>query len=274
MATSKNNMTKEQRELLIARYPTTRTKELADKLGVGYWTVSRWALKLGLKKSKDFKSRMSLLAAQRYKNRYPDASRGKRYSMLDDEKETFMRKHFSNTPDADLAHELGVNDRTIRRWASKLGLKKDKEWANMCRSCNRAHTPEQRFQIVEIIRELFPDGHDKEIMERTGYSRQHICNIARKYGISRSATYDPRWQCGRKKKYSDELVSVIAEYFPTHTDKECAEHFGLDKRVIQNLARYYKWNKNEEHMRKMYASNIAAAIAHNKKRYNRKKQSV
>lgn len=267
-------MTKEQREVLMERYAVTRTAVLAMELGVDYRTICRWASILGLKKSKDFKSSMSAMAALGYKRRHAGVPRGRGSTMLNDERMAYLREYFPTTPNKILANSLGVNDRTVRRWASKLGLTKNGEVMELHRISKMTPTPEQWFQAVATIRELFPDGRDAEIMERTGYCRYYICQIAKKYGILRNDAYRSSCHRGKKKKYSDEQVAAIAEYFPTHTDKECADHFGVGKTTVQYLARHHGWKKSKAHQQKVYASNMAAAHSHNKRMSNEKKQSI
>ena len=62
-------MTDEKKAVLLERYADTRTEELARELGVGYYTVCRWAKALGISKSKDFRKGVSAAATVGFNNR-------------------------------------------------------------------------------------------------------------------------------------------------------------------------------------------------------------
>jgi len=260
-------MTDEQRAVLEARFAETRTEVLAQEMGVSYRVACRWAASLGLKKSKDFSTAMSALA--RAKNKVPRKGQPIGASTtFDDGKKVYMRKYFATTPNMVLAKILGANDRTIRRWASQLGLKKDREVIEMHRRSKMAPTPERWFQIVCTIRELYPDGRDEEASRLTGYSVASVQKIASKYGFRRGEAYCQAVKQARikaRRKFSPELVDAISEYFPTHTDKECASEFGISRTTIQGIARKHGWKKTPAHLRKIYLSNVSAAQEHNRK---------
>lgn len=117
-------MTDEQREAMIARFPETRTEVLAEEFGVCYRTVCRWAVKLGLKKTRRFRAASSAAARTVSTKRYYGQPPKPFQSQLTDN-EAFMRQHFATTMNGVLARLLGVNERTIRRWSQDLGLRKD-----------------------------------------------------------------------------------------------------------------------------------------------------
>lgn len=117
-------MTDEQREAMMARFPETRTEVLAGEFGVSYRTVCRWAVKLGLKKTRRFLAAASAAARTVSTKHYYGQPPKRGRSQLTDN-EAFMRQHFATTMNDVLARLLGVNERTIRRWSQDLGLRKD-----------------------------------------------------------------------------------------------------------------------------------------------------
>lgn len=117
-------MTDEQREAMIARFPETRTEILAEEFGVCYRTVCRWAVELGLKKTRRFRTAASAAARTVCTKRYYGQPPKPFQSQMTDN-EAFMRQHFATTKNGVLARLLGVNERTIRRWSQDLGLRKD-----------------------------------------------------------------------------------------------------------------------------------------------------
>lgn len=117
-------MTDEQREAMIARFPETRTEILAEEFGVCYRTVCRWAVELGLKKTRRFRTAASA-AARTVCTKHYYGQPPKRFQSQVTDNEAFMRQHFATTMNGELARLLGVNERTIRRWSQDLGLRKD-----------------------------------------------------------------------------------------------------------------------------------------------------
>lgn len=117
-------MTDEQRDAMIARFPETRTEVLAGEFGVCYRTVCRWAVKLGLKKTRRFRTSASAAARKACLKHY-NGQPPKRFQSQVTDNEAFMRQHFATTMNGVLARLLGVNERTIRRWSQDLGLRKD-----------------------------------------------------------------------------------------------------------------------------------------------------
>ena len=175
-------MTAEQENLLRRHYADTRTDRLAAALGVSYRTVCRWAAGLGLKKHEDFRQSFSAINGSMERNwsHHPKGEGAK----LSAEVTEYLRRHYATTDNRVLADHFHVNDRTIRRWADKLALRKDSDWINMHRAARQGMTPEQRFQLVATIRELYPDGlHDEELVRRTGYCFGYIQIIASQYNI-------------------------------------------------------------------------------------------
>lgn len=249
-------LTDEKREMLKARFAETRTAELAQELGVSYRTLCRWAAEMGLEKSQDFRQGMSAVATSKngklHVKRKCDS-----WKRDNDAKKTFLRLHFATTPNMVLAKALGVNDRTIRRWAQELGLKKDRETIELHRRSRMNPTPEEWFCIVATIRELYPDGRDGEAAERTGYSVKTIREIARKYGFKRSEAYmqavrDAAAQrmrerfLGKRKPRTLEMERVIRETFADTPSPEIAERLGISVVYVHVLAARLGLRKSRE----------------------------
>ena len=128
------NMTQAETEALLReRFADTPTAELAGLLGVSYRTVCRYAVALGLKKSREFRvlsSSRNTRKPRNYANQvYSGSPRKKTMKCrLTDEATAYMQEHYATTRDCDLALHFGVNPRTLRRWAQRLGLRKDREF--------------------------------------------------------------------------------------------------------------------------------------------------
>ena len=124
-------MTAEQENLLRRHYADTRTDRLAAALGVSYRTVCRWAAGLGLKKHEDFRQSFSAINGSMERNwsHHPKGEGAK----LSAEVTEYLRRHYATTDNRVLADHFHVNDRTIRRWADKLALRKDSDKYAPCR---------------------------------------------------------------------------------------------------------------------------------------------
>ena len=209
-------MTAEQENFLRRHFADTRTDLLAEELGVSYRTVCRWAASLGLKKHEDFRQGFSAINGSRgaLLQRHRPKGAGAKLSA---EVTEYLRRHYATTDNRVLAVHFQVNDRTIRRWADRFALRKDSDWVRMHRAARRGMTPEQRFQLVATIRELYPDGlHDDELVRRTGYSFSSIQVIARRYNIRRSEECIRRHQ----QKIGEIMKRLSAEGRLKH-DKTC-----------------------------------------------------
>ena len=208
-------MTAEQENLLRRHYADTRTDRLAAALGVSYRTVCQWAANLGLKKHEDFRQGFSAIngSMERDWSHRPKGEGAK----LSAEVTEYLRRHYATTDNRVLAAHFHVNDRTIRRWANRLALRKDNDWVRMHRVARRNMTPEQRFQLVATIRELYPDGlHDEELVRRTGYNFKNIQMIASKYNIRRSE------ECIRRHKQKiGEIIKRLSAEGKLKHDKTC-----------------------------------------------------
>ena len=110
-----------------AHYADTPTQELADRLGLNYWTLSRRAKRLGVKKSKEF---MRLSSGKAQHNAY---------IVLTEDRMQYIRQHFHDTPSLEIARHLGIDESTVKRFARKDGLKKDSEYLRIMRDKGRAN---------------------------------------------------------------------------------------------------------------------------------------
>lgn len=257
-------MTDEQRAVLTARFAETRTAVLAREMGVSYRTACRWAAELGLKKSQEFRTGMSAVAKVGFKKRYTEKLPINGRSVFDDEKKAYLRQWFATIPNMVLARELGVNDRTIRRWAQSLGLRKDREVIELHRRCRMSPTPEEWFCIVATIRELYPDGRDEEAAERTGYRKNYVGTIARKYGIERSEEYKrqakennheaiAKMNALRRGTKTPRTLAIEAEVRRSYADTptpEIARRLGISEIYVGVVANRLGLKKNKDFVRR------------------------
>jgi len=253
-------MTAEQENLLRRHYADTRTDRLAEELGVSYRTVCRWAASLGLKKHEDFRQGFSAINGSRERN-WSHRPKGEG-AKLSAEVTEYLRRHYATTDNRVLAAHFHVNDRTIRRWADRLALRKDNDWINMHRAARRGMTPEQRFQLVATIRELYPDGlHDEELVRRTGYSFDSIQWIARKYNIRRSEECIRRHQQkigeiskrlaaeGKlKHEKTRQLEAVVQREYATADNDELARRLGISIVYVKRMAHRLGLKKTREYL--------------------------
>ena len=221
------------------KFPYTKTEELASELGVSYRTVCRLAAKNGVRKTEDFRKGLSSIAAIQRQRRYGCQTR----QVFDEGIAAWMYKHYTTTPDKQAAEIFNVNDRTVRRWAARLGLRKDRDYIVTERAVRLGPTPEERFRTIALIQELFPDGRDQEAAELTGYSVHTIHQIAYSYGIRRNPE---RFRLKRQ-----EQLAVIRELFPDGREKEAAELTGLSVSHIQLLARQNGIRRTEGYFRRL-----------------------
>lgn len=230
-------------------FPDRPTEEMAQDMDLNYYTVSRRATRLGVGKSSAF-----MHTSWKKGGSKKGCKRDKRTEPSD----TYLREHFANTKNETLAARFGVDVKTIRRWARRLGLVKDKEFMSKCSSSKKGksfYTPEQIAWRNQRIADVYPDADDETLQrlaDDLGVGVRRVRRIANSIGVAR---------IHKAPKYIDELV----EYFPTHTDKECAARFGITTGQVQWFARKHGWKKAESHIRKMYDSNITAAQNANRK---------
>lgn len=252
-------MTAEQENLLRRHYADTRTDRLAAALGVSYRTVCRWAASLGLEKHEDFRQGFSAINGSMERNwsHHPKGEGVK----LSAEVTEYMRRHYATTDNRVLAAHFHVNDRTIRRWADRLALRKDSDWVRMHRAARHGMTPEQRFQLVATIRELYPDGlHDEELVRRTGYCFSYIQEIASQYDIRRSEECIRRHQQkigeiakrlaaeGKlKREKTRQLEAVVQHEYATANNDELARRLGISIIYVKKIARRLGLKKTREY---------------------------
>ena len=103
-------LTAEQIELLRIRYADTDNDVLAEEFGVPSRMIGYQAVRLGLKKRSPYRPKQG-----------PNKLRNGR---LPTEIESFIRDNHAVMDDMSLARRFGVADRTVRRWAKLLGLKR------------------------------------------------------------------------------------------------------------------------------------------------------
>lgn len=252
-------MTAEQENLLRRHFADTRTALLAEELGVNYRTVCRWAANLGLKKNEDFRQGFSAINGSMERD-WSHRPKGEGVK-LSAEVTEYLHRHYATTDNRVLAAHFHVNDRTIRRWADRLALRKDSDWVRMHRAARHGMTPEQRFQLVATVRELYPDGlHDKELVRRTGYCFKYIQMIARQYNICRSEECIRRHQqkIGEIKKQlaaegklkrekTRQLEAVVQREYATADNDELARRLGISIAYVKVMAWRFGLKKTREY---------------------------
>lgn len=242
-------------EYIKEKYPDTPTADIAGECDLNYYTVSRKAKRLGTGKTKDFMRAHWALGDRR------KCKADKTVAW------EYLRDNFSDTSNAELAKQLGADVKTIRRWARKLGLEKSKEFMRKSRvSANyRYYTSQQHEWRKRRIAEIYPDA-DKEGLENLakelGLGSVHsLQTVAYIYGIKRTPGVLKKGPAG---KYGPDFIARFKEYFPNHTNKECAEHFGISAQIIAVLANRHGIRKTAEHIsavRKALASSRTPASA-------------
>jgi len=166
---------------------------------------------------------------------------------------------------ADLARLFGVDVKTVRRWARRLGLVKSEAFMREASGRGRRnrmkggryYTAEQEEWRRRRIAEVYPDGDEaalQRLAEELGVTRSSVSAMAGKLGIRRSEAA-VRASMGRMSdrmreratKYGPDVIEHLREYYPTHTNEECAEHFGMSKGSVFQLARRHGIRKTPEH---------------------------
>lgn len=227
-------------------FPDRLTEDMAGEIGVSYYTVSRRATRLGVSKSQKFMH-------MRWASGDHKGRRGKFNGSADE----YMREHFCNTSNAEIAKALGVDTKTVRRWARKLGLQKTKEFMDRVRAKGRAmkryYTDEHLAWRNGRIAEVYPDGTGqqlRQLAEELGIGIHMLRILARKAGLKRSAEgISVAMQEGHAKtrKYSPELMAEVAAYYPDHSTEECAEKFGINLGTLKVYASAHGWKKTHEY---------------------------
>jgi len=233
------------------QFPDRPTEKMAQEMGLNYYTISRRATRLGIGKSSAYMHTSWKKGADQIHNiKREDRKNIARY----------MKSHFANTRNEDIAKHFGVDVKTVRRWARRLNLVKSEDFMRKVRGSGKSnhpfYTPEQKAWRNQRITEVFPEGDDEalqQLSEELGISVMYIHDLAHRLGL-------------RRQHFPSQLITELAEYFPTHTDKECAEHFCININSVRHIARKNGWKKSEEHTRKMYLQNATAAQDSNRRR--------
>lgn len=241
-------------------YPDRLTADMAEEMGVNYYTVSRRAARLGVGKSEAF---MHTAFKKGAKGGWKVKGEARaKYKANADE---YMKAHFATTKNDELAATLGTDPKTIRRWARRMGLVKSDEFMRECRSRGHAkirqgyYTPEHLAWRLQRIRDVYPDGDAEQIealCEELGVNRHGLRRLVHELGIHRSKEAASRaMREGRLKsgntKYTPEIIAEIADYYPDHTKQEIAQRFGISPGVINQMSVKHGWHKSREHIRRV-----------------------
>jgi hypothetical protein len=206
--TRTSRLTDEQQRIIRERFATTRTDELAALLGLGYFKVLRVAHRMGLAKASDFSEAMSAIAVSKKQHyRCKGDTKFKPGSIEAEERDKWMREHWAVTPDEQCAMHFGVNPRTIRRWANRLGLRKDVETSWMRRQIGRVPSPEDMFVIGAYIAEHYPTEPAKEIAKVLGIGATSVWSYAKRLGIKKSENME-------QKRHGGSPVRPVAQLDP------------------------------------------------------------
>lgn len=216
-----------------------------------YYTVSRKAKRLGVQKTDAF------MRSSWQKGSKPWTMHGEERRRFKTDADAYMREHFADTDNATLAAHFGVDVKTVRRWARRLGLQKTDEFMRQARgrrANTKYYTPEQETYRLRRVAEVYPDGTEEELQElakELGVKRNTLAGLAQKCGIRRS---EARIKEIRRKSqkprtvFTPELVAEIASYYPTHSTAECAAHFGVNLGSLQQVAIRNKWRKDKDYL--------------------------
>lgn len=245
-------------EKIKAEYPDRPTEAMAQEMDVNYYTVSRRATSLGMEKSKSFMHTSWKKGSAKKGGWKKRAERAKLIETAD----KYLKEHFATTKNETLAKHFGADVKTIRRWARRLGLVKSEAFMQSVRghgSHKTYYAPEQIAYRNRRIAEVYPDGDEEALQrlsEELGIGYVTIRTLAHSIGVKRN-------------RRQPDYFNALANYFPTHTDKECAARFGITKPQVQSIARKYGWKKSGEYLRQVYDSNITAARRAKTKKRNR-----
>lgn len=236
-------------------YPDRPTVDMAQEIDVNYYTLSRRATRMGVGKSDAF-MHTSWKKGSCKKGGWKKTSNQKKLHASSDK---YMQEHFADTRNEDLARFFGVDVKTVRRWARRLGLTKSDEFMKKSRSGNKPfYTPDHIAYRNRRISEVYPDG-DEESLQR----------LADELGVKLSSLYKLATQIGvRRNFHPPQYFAELAAYFPTHTDQACADQFGVSKSVIQNIARKYGWKKDKDYLKEIRLRNAAAANAGRRRKFS------
>lgn len=238
-------------------YADRPNADMAGEHGVDYYTVSRRATRLGLSKSEAF------MHASWKKGAKPWKVKGEAKQTLMKAHDEYMRAHFATTKNDELARLFGVDVKTVRRWARRLGLQKSEAFMQAARGRGHAkirqgyYTPEHEAWREQRIREVYPDGDEQalqQLAQELGVTRKGIGQLAIRYGVRRSkervseAMREGSRRNGRTK-YDAAFIAALRDYYPDHTNRECADHFGISAPILAAVAHNHGICKSKEHLK-------------------------
>lgn len=237
-------------EKIKTEYSDRRTADLADEVERNYYTVSRKAKRLGVQKSEVF------MRSSWAKGSKPLKTTKEEREQFRAANDAYMKQHFADTTNETLARHFGVDVKTVRRWARRLGLQKTDEFMRQARGKGgyKHYTPEQEAYRLRRIAEVYPDGSEEDLQalaEEFGVGLHMIRLIARQHGILRSE--EKKREALKKANearaiFTSELLAEIAAYYPTHSTADCAAHFGVNLGSLKFVASKNKWRKNKEYL--------------------------
>ena len=256
-----NERKKKYEEVIRAHYADTPTQELADRLGIKYWTVSKMAKRLGVSKSAAFLSSCSSRVKKR-RNKKIDSK-----DIIE-----YMRQHYPTTPDYKIAEDVGINERTVRRIAAREGLHKDKDYlmrSYTLRKIGKSMLLDQEKEyLVRRIAEVFPTASKQELQalsDELEVSVKTIKSIAYKNGIHRDKEIVKKIRNETLTKYGPEFIAEFSKFFINHTNEECAQKFGAPKGSLQVLASRHGIRKSKEHISMVRSRIRQKRIKHDEK---------
>lgn len=241
-------------EKIKAEYSDRRTADLADEVERNYYTVSRKAKRLGVQKSEAF------MRSSWAKGSKPLKTTKEEREQFRAANDAYMKQHFADTTNETLARHFGVDVKTVRRWARRLGLQKTEAFMQRSRAKRglcRFYTPEQEAHRLRRIAEVYPDGTEEELQalaKEFGVGLDYIRQIARRHGIYRSVARmkeSTRKSWNPRKIFTPELVAEIAAYYPDHSNEECAAHFGVNLGSLKQVAIRNKWRKDKDYLHRI-----------------------
>lgn len=237
-------------------FPVRTNEALAGEYDVNYYTVSRRATRMGLAKSDEF-----MRAAWRKGSLTKYKIRGEERKRFKGAADEYMKAHFHDTRNEDLAKLFGVDVKTVRRWARRLGLQKSEEFMFKVRSSGRSgkdyYIGEYKAWRNKRIAEVYPDADEKglqRLADELGVKRGSLVSLAVSLGVKRSperAAEAMRLGHDKSRRYSRELIAEVAEYYPYHSTAECAEKFGIHLGSLKVMASVNGWKKDREFIRRL-----------------------
>lgn len=190
---------------------------------------------MGLRKSDAFRVAVSAVSNKAHASKY---GRGfLKDSTLTEGGEAWLRAHYSTATDAECAQHLGINPRTVRRYAKRLGLKKDMAIVNRRRTMVHIKSAEERATLNAAIRKHYPDANLQELSKMLGYSINTIKSMACELGVRRSREAIRKY---RKKRGPSERIQKfeadLKALYPTLSNAEIAARLGFSEAMVKVIA--------------------------------------